>query len=71
MLGKELVGNRFSSTFTFLWSIQLCLLPLPGLPEGKDDNLQERNGHGEEHPDVNHLDVGGCEECLGYADEAG
>ena len=53
------------------WATRLLLPPSPGLPEGEDYNLQERNSHGEQHPDVNHLDIGGGEEGLGNADEAG
>ena len=34
------------------------------------DHLKEGDGHGEEHPDVDHLDVRGDRQALGEAQEA-
>ena len=33
-------------------------------------HLKERDGHGEEHPDVDHLDVRGDRQALGEAKKA-
>ena len=38
----------------------LCQFFLQGLAVAVSDYLQERDGHGENHPDVNHLNVGRC-----------
>ena len=38
----------------------LCQLFLQGLAVAVPDYLQERDGHGENHPDVNHLNIGRC-----------
>ena len=35
-----------------------------------DDNDEERVGHGEQHPDIEHLDVSGARQISGYPDEA-
>ena len=61
----------FFFTVTFRWTAWLLRPPWPGLPEGEDDNLQERYNHGEEHPDVNHFEKGGGEEGLRDPNEAG
>ena len=37
---------------------------------GIKDHLKEGNGHGEEHPDVDHLDVRSNRQALGKAQEA-
>ena len=37
---------------------------------GVKDHLKEGNGHGEEHPDVDHLDVRGDRQALGKAKKA-
>ena len=37
---------------------------------GMKDHLKEGDGHGEEHPDVDHLDVRGDGQALGEAQEA-
>ena len=37
---------------------------------GIKDHLKEGNGHGEEHPDVDHLDVRGDRQALGEAKKA-
>ena len=37
---------------------------------GVQNHLQERNDHGEHHPDINHLDIGGVGQALGDAKEA-
>ena len=37
---------------------------------GVKDHLKEGNGHGEEHPDVDHLDVRSDRQALGKAEEA-
>ena len=36
----------------------------------KDDDDEERVGHGEEHPDVDHLDVASARQISRYPDEA-
>ena len=40
------------------------------LPAGVKDHLQERNRHREQHPDVNHLDIGGDWQTLGDPEES-
>ena len=45
----------------FLYRLQKCL----------NQNLRECKHHGEEHPDVEHLDVGGRRQGLGDPDETG
>ena len=35
----------------------------------ESDNRKWVN-HGEQHPDIDHLDVGGCGEGLGHSDKA-
>ena len=35
-----------------------------------DYNDEERVGHGEQHPDIDHLDVSGARQISGYPDEA-
>ena len=37
---------------------------------GMKDHLKEGDGHGEEHPDVDHLDVRSNRKALGKAQEA-
>ena len=37
---------------------------------GVKDHLKEGDGHGEEHPDVDHLDVRSDRQALGKAQEA-
>ena len=36
----------------------------------KDDDDEERVGHGEEHPDVDHLDVASAGQISRYPDKA-
>ena len=38
--------------------------------DGKKNHLKEGNRHGEQHPDVDHLDVGSDRKALGKAQEA-
>ena len=35
-----------------------------------DYDYKERVGHGEQHPDIDHLDVSGTRQISGYPDEA-
>ena len=46
-----------------------CSGLLEYLVGGVQDHLQEREGHCEEHPDVNHLDVRGNGKALGESQE--
>ena len=47
-----------------------CAGTLEDLMHGMKDHLKEGDGHGEEHPDVDHLDVRGDRQALGEAQEA-
>ena len=38
---------------------------------GVQNHLEEGDGHGEQHPDVNHLDVRGDRKALGQTKETG
>ena len=46
-----------------------CAGTLEDLMHGMKDHLKEGDGHGEEHPDVDHLDVRGDRQALGEAQE--
>ena len=46
-----------------------CAGTLEHLMGGMKDHLKEGNGHGEEHPDVDHLDVRGDRQALVEAQE--
>ena len=46
-----------------------CAGTLEHLMDGMKDHLKEGDGHGEEHPDVDHLDVRGDRQALGEAQE--
>ena len=48
--------------------MRLCFILV--LVGGMKDHFKEGDGHGEEHPDVDHLDVGGDRQALGEAQEA-
>ena len=47
-----------------------CSFILEHLMDGKKNHLKEGNRHGEQHPDVDHLDVGSDRKALGKAQEA-
>ena len=47
-----------------------CAGTLEHLMDGMQDHLKEGDGHGEEHPDVDHLDVRSDRQALGKAQEA-
>ena len=45
-------------------------LPIDYIFDSVESDQRKRMDHGEDHPDVNHLDVGGFGEGLGDSDKA-
>ena len=49
---------------------KLVQIQLQGLFVGVESHFEEREGHGEDHPDVDHLDIGGGGQRARYPNEA-
>ena len=48
-----------------------CSWSIKHLIGGVQNHLEEGDGHGEQHPDVDHLDVRGDRKALGQSKETG
>ena len=53
-----------------IWDPELVQLQLEGLFVGVQSHFKEREGHGEDHPYVDHLDIRGGGQGAWYANEA-